>query len=306
MRKFTFLIALVVTFLVFPNISQAEIKEGSFEINPFAGLHIFNSSKDIGNNGVYGIRLGYNITNKLGIEGSFDSAGERAKMFHADILYHFNSNNSLNPFVVAGLGSAHINPEHGSSYNAIMGDIGLGIKYFISENVAFRADIRDIITHDNNLAVTAGLTFSFGGKSPKSVPETPSGSKPKSKDESKSATGKIILEDIHFDYNKANLTRVAFKVLDRNIKLLKENPSIKVQIEGHTCAHGKTDYNTALGERRANAAKEYLVKIGISSDRITIISYGKTKLAMPEIPTPDNKESKEAKTNRRVHFEVIE
>ncbi len=116
----------------------------------------------------------------------------------------------------------------------------------------------------------------------------------------------IILEDVHFDFDKATLTKTAQEILDKNIKALKETPCVtRVQIEGHTCAHGKENYNMALGERRANAVKEYLVKGGISADRMTTISYGETRLAMPEIPTPKNKESKEAKANRRVHFEVI-
>jgi outer membrane protein OmpA-like peptidoglycan-associated protein len=116
---------------------------------------------------------------------------------------------------------------------------------------------------------------------------------------------KIVLEDIHFDFDMATLTKVALDILDSNIKILKENQGVNVQIEGHTCAHGAEDYNMALGERRANAVKEYLANKGIGADRMTTISYGETRLAMPEIPTPKNKDSKEAKTNRRVHFEVI-
>ncbi len=116
---------------------------------------------------------------------------------------------------------------------------------------------------------------------------------------------KIVLEDIHFDFDKAILTKAALDILDSNIKTLKDNPGVNVQIEGHTCAHGPEDYNMALGERRANAVKEYLINKGIDAGRMTTISYGETRLAMPEIPTPKNKNSKEAKANRRVHFEVI-
>ena len=115
---------------------------------------------------------------------------------------------------------------------------------------------------------------------------------------------KIVLEDIYFDFDKATLTKAAKEILARDIATLKENPGVKVQIEGHACAHGTEDYNMALGERRANAVKEYLVKEGISADRVTTISYGETRLAMPETPTSKNKQSKEAKANRRVHFEV--
>lgn len=116
---------------------------------------------------------------------------------------------------------------------------------------------------------------------------------------------KIILEDVHFDFDKATLTKVAKGILDSNIKTLKENPGVAVQIEGHTCAHGAENYNMALAERRAAAVMEYLAKQGIASGRMTTISYGETRLAMPEVPTPENKESSEAKANRRVHFEVI-
>ncbi|MHB8882809.1 MAG: OmpA family protein [Thermodesulfovibrionales bacterium] len=116
---------------------------------------------------------------------------------------------------------------------------------------------------------------------------------------------KVVLEDIHFDFDKATLTAEAQAILKRNVKTLKDNAGIKVQIEGHTCAHGSEGHNAALGERRAFAVQEYLVQQGIAADRLSAISYGETRLAMPETPTAHNKESKEAKTNRRVHFEVI-
>jgi outer membrane protein OmpA-like peptidoglycan-associated protein len=116
---------------------------------------------------------------------------------------------------------------------------------------------------------------------------------------------KIILEDIHFDFDKATLTKVAAAILDSNIKTLKANSGINVQIEGHTCAHGAENYNMALGERRANAVREYLANHDIIAGRMTTISYGETRLAMPETPIQENKESNEAKANRRIHFEVF-
>ncbi len=119
------------------------------------------------------------------------------------------------------------------------------------------------------------------------------------------APAKITLEDIHFDFNKATLTKVATGILDSDVMTLKENQGIKVQIEGHACAHGSEDYNMALGERRANAVKEYFVNKGIAADRLTTISYGKTRPLCVEAPTPKNKNSKCMKDNRRVHFEVI-
>lgn len=335
MRKI--IISVLFACLFLPSVSLAEIKEGSIEINPFAGLHVFEDSKHFERRGVYGLRLGYNITRSVGIEGAFDYVGPRARMLHADLLYHFTPEKRFTPFVAAGVGGAHLSPREKSSYNTLMGNFGFGFKYSLSDHIAFRADARDVITNMQNVSVTAGLVFTFGGKSPKAVPEpaptpapvpAPPPPAPKPKPEPAPAPPapkaevapapapppppvmryepvKIILEDIHFDFDKATLTSVAKEILKRNVQLIKRNPGIQVQIEGHACAHGTDEYNMALSERRANAVKEFLVKDGISPDRLTTISYGETRLAMPEIPTPKNKYSTEAKANRRVHFEVL-
>jgi len=115
-----------------------------------------------------------------------------------------------------------------------------------------------------------------------------------------------VLEDVHFEFDKATLTAEAKAILLRDIAVLKDNPEVKVTVEGHTCAHGTADYNMRLGARRAEAVKEFLVKEGgIDPARMTTISYGKTRQAMPEEPTPTNQNSPDMKANRRVHFEVI-
>lgn len=119
------------------------------------------------------------------------------------------------------------------------------------------------------------------------------------------ARADVTLETIHFDFNKATLTKEALEILARNLKILKEHPELKVQIEGHACAHGAEDQNMVLSQRRADAVKEYFERGGIGSDRLTTISYGETRLALPEIPTPKNKDSKEAIMNRRVQFTAI-
>jgi OOP family OmpA-OmpF porin len=117
----------------------------------------------------------------------------------------------------------------------------------------------------------------------------------------------VILADVHFDFNRATLTDEAKRILRNNSAVLRNNPEVSVHIEGHSCAHGPEDYNLRLSERRANAVKEFMASEGdISLSRMNTISYGETILVMPEDPTPYNKNSKEAKANRRVHFEIIE
>ncbi|MGO9380468.1 MAG: OmpA family protein [Dissulfurispiraceae bacterium] len=120
------------------------------------------------------------------------------------------------------------------------------------------------------------------------------------------AKAEIILKDVHFDFDKATLTDEAMAILKNNIEVIKANPGISISIEGNTCQHGKDDYNMRLGERRADAVKEYLAKEGgIDESRMTTISYGLTRPLCVEKPTHMNKNDECMKSNRRVHFEVI-
>ncbi len=93
-----------------------------------------------------------------------------------------------------------------------------------------------------------------------------------------SDSGKIDgLVTVRFGYDKANLDPAAKKDIATNVAWMKKNPSTKVQVEGHCDARGTIEYNVALGERRANAVKSYMVSMGIKADRLSTISYGKEK-----------------------------
>jgi len=81
-------------------------------------------------------------------------------------------------------------------------------------------------------------------------------------------------EEIHFDFDKYVLTPQAMMVLDDKAAYLREHPEVRVLVEGHCDDRGSNEYNLALGDRRANSAKNYLVKSGVAESRITTISYG--------------------------------
>ena len=81
-------------------------------------------------------------------------------------------------------------------------------------------------------------------------------------------------EEIHFDFDKYVLTPQAMMILDDKAAYLREHPTVRVLVEGHCDARGSNEYNLALGDRRANSAKNYLVKSGVAESRITSISYG--------------------------------
>lgn len=82
------------------------------------------------------------------------------------------------------------------------------------------------------------------------------------------------LKDIYFDFDRADLRPDARETLKVNAQWLKENPASTVQVEGHCDERGTAEYNLALGARRAQAAKDYLVTLGIAEQRISTISYG--------------------------------
>lgn len=109
-----------------------------------------------------------------------------------------------------------------------------------------------------------------------------------------------MLKDVFFAFDRADLSAQAREILSENATFLKNNPKIKVQIEGHCDERGSTSYNLALGERRASSVKNYLTSLGISADRLSTISFGE------EMPVdPRHNEEAWAK-NRRCHMIIQE
>jgi peptidoglycan-associated lipoprotein len=104
------------------------------------------------------------------------------------------------------------------------------------------------------------------------------------------------MRDAYFDYDSADIKPEARTALQKSADFLKNYPNTRVTIEGHCDERGSTEYNLALGQRRANAVKEYLVSLGIPADRLSTTSWGKEK--------PFCTEATEAcyAQNRRGHF----
>jgi len=107
------------------------------------------------------------------------------------------------------------------------------------------------------------------------------------------------LNDIHFAFNDHTLSAEAQTILRKNASWIKNNPSAKIQIEGHCDERGTNEYNMALGERRANSAKNYLIKLGVNESQLSTISYGEEKPL-----DPGHHEEAWAK-NRRGHFTIV-
>jgi len=91
------------------------------------------------------------------------------------------------------------------------------------------------------------------------------------------ATGAAGLQPIYFDFDRSFIRDDARSVMKANAEWLKANPKTKIKIEGNCDERGTREYNQALGQRRAASAKKYLTDLGISAQRISLISYGKEK-----------------------------
>jgi peptidoglycan-associated lipoprotein len=107
-----------------------------------------------------------------------------------------------------------------------------------------------------------------------------------------------LLADIHFDLDRADLRDQDRQALTQNGDVLKRFDFLVVTIEGHCDERGSVEYNLALGERRARAAFDYLVSLGVPAQRLKAVSYGK------EIPVCSESNESCWARNRRAHFAV--
>jgi len=108
------------------------------------------------------------------------------------------------------------------------------------------------------------------------------------------------IEDAYFDYDKASLRPDALKALQADSTelrdILKDYPNYKMTIEGHCDERGSAEYNLALGNKRAEAARDYLVQVGIPAAQFTLVSYGK------ERPVCEDHDEGCWQRNRRIHI----
>ena len=115
----------------------------------------------------------------------------------------------------------------------------------------------------------------------------------------RTAVAPASLQPVHFEYNQALLAAEAREIMKANAEWLKAHPQARVRIEGNCDERGTHEYNQTLGQRRAASAKKYLTDMGVSGQRIMLISYGKEKASCTE--------STEScwKKNRRDDFTVV-
>ena len=103
---------------------------------------------------------------------------------------------------------------------------------------------------------------------------------------------------VYFDFDASELSPESRAALDDNIQLMQKHTAVKVQVQGHADERGATEYNLALGDRRANAVKDYMISSGVAPSRLAVISYGE------EAPIAGESNERAWSQNRRAEFVV--
>ncbi|MGO9380009.1 MAG: outer membrane beta-barrel domain-containing protein [Dissulfurispiraceae bacterium] len=200
MRNNWLLLFAVFAVTLMPLYASAEIKEGSFELSPFAGGLFHDGEENINSTIVIGGRAGYNFTPNIGVEGTVDVSHNNVRhwwnlfsnelkfgipdysvviiQYHADAIYHFMPYQRFVPFVVAGVGGAYFRPNETQNKHELLADVGVGFKYWLTDVTAFRMDVRNV-TYVNvfkqNPEITVGLVLALGGKGKPEAPAPPPG-----------------------------------------------------------------------------------------------------------------------------------
>jgi OmpA-OmpF porin, OOP family len=314
----------------------AEIRSGAVSITPFVGGFTFDGQSHLETAPTYGIRAGYDFTKNLAAEGVFsyvrtDSTGNAGNIkevdvfnYHVDGLYHFMPEKRLVPFVAAGFGGMH-NDSTLEKEDSFALNWGGGIKYFLSDSLALRGDVRHMLAMAsdltrNHLEYTAGISMLFGAKKPAPAPvvapppapvpppappvpeaqpapitEEPLAPIPAA-EPTPEMTKYCVSLGIEFDIDKAEIRTQYHDEVAKVGDFMKKYPTTTALIEGYTDEVGSDDYNMKLSQRRAESVVKYLEdKFGIDKSRLSAKGYGKTK------PIADNATDAGRQKNRRIN-----
>ena len=426
LKKMCSLIGVLLLIFFMAGSAAGENKDGGVTITPYAGKAWFDNDYNLQDNEQWGIAISNNITKNWSVEGALnyiDSSATETVLgnkedvnvyfYHVDGLYHFLPETQFVPFLAAGIGGLAFDRDGTGTDNDYSFNYGAGLKIFLVEQVALRADLRHVLSWDditdpddtyNNFIASLGVGFQFGGEkavlpdgdadgdgvkdsvdkcpdtapgtpvnaigcnadsdadgvfdaddkcpdTPRGIkvdetgcppdsdgdgvadfhdncPNTPAGTPvdasgcplvagaidtdkdgvPDEKDlcagtpvgAAVNQNGCWIIEGLLFDTNKSIIKPQSKAGLDNVINILKQNPDLKLQIQGHTDSTGSMELNNRLSRERAEAVKDYIMKEGIGDDRLTAIGYGPTK------PAASNSTVAGRAQNRRVELQPVE
>ncbi|MDD5321141.1 MAG: OmpA family protein [Methylococcales bacterium] len=250
----------------------------------------------------------------------------------ADVQY-FIDRDTFSPYTVLGLGAMNSSHNSGSG-TGFIGEAGAGATYEVSDNFLVRGDVRYRYNQNFNanlqpgtnefhdMVINLGFVIPFGPKPQPVVAEAPPAPLPvaegcATKDDDNDGVNNCVdkcpntlpgakvsvagcwIVDVKFANDSAVIPPEYFANLDNTAKMIKENPGMPIEIQGHTSKTGGFKYNMKLSERRAMAVKQYLVD-GYDFPNLTTKGYGWTQ----PIDTNDTEEGRA--NNRRVQLQVLD
>ncbi|MBJ6802312.1 OmpA family protein [Geomonas propionica] len=325
MKKYLLLLVLVpaLLFTLLPQ-AHAEIKAESFSVSPFVGGYTFIGKEHLETAPTFGLRAGYNFTRHFGVEAVFDYVPTEGKKnsnighvdaynYHLDMLYHFMPDNKLVPYVAAGYGGQSREARGPFETTRSAFNYGAGVKYFLTEAMALRGDLRHLILRDDgesfhNLEYSVGVDFVFGG-----VKEAPAAVAKQEPPAAQPAPAEPPLEPVpaaeptpghykycvtlhgEFDIDKAAIRQEDKEQIAPVCEFMKQYPTTTAVIEGHTDNVGAPEYNLDLSKRRAQAVVDYMVaNCGIDRSRLEARGFGLAR------PVASNATDEGRQANRRI------
>ncbi|HBG04718.1 MAG: hypothetical protein A2075_12360 [Geobacteraceae bacterium GWC2_58_44] len=327
MKKYLLLMLVPALLLTMLTGADAGVTDGSFSISPYLGGYSFFGEEHLKTRSVIGVRAGYNFTSHFGVEAASGYIRTEEKRgggdvdalnYHLDMLYHFMPEGPLVPYLAAGYGGHWREYPGGRDFSDGAFNYGAGLKYFLTEGMALRGDVRHFVMKDDdetfhNLEYSVGVDFLFGQQKPAVAAvraEQPQEEAPVEVPAAEPAPGHykycITLQG-EFDIDRATIRPENRDEIAQVGEFMKKYPTTTAVIEGHTDNVGAADYNMELSRRRAEAVVDHLVEnYGIDRSRLAARGYGMSR------PIADNATDEGKQLNRRIEaiidcvFEVKE
>jgi OmpA-OmpF porin, OOP family len=315
-------------------LAQAGERAGAVSLSPFIGGYHFDEAQRPTlreNRLVYGVRLGYDLTDSLEAELVGDyvraetfatKADNSVWSYRLDMLYNFMPHSAVVPYIAGGAGGVtyeHSN-ANGGDLSEPTANVGGGVKFFMTDSLALRLDARYLwdFSNDNyrheayhNIEYSAGLTFLFGGNKPAAAAvheEAPAPAPVAQAPEAAPAPLPVpaaeptpghykycVTLPIEFDIDRDIIRPEYHDQVARVGNFMKKYPTTTAVIEGHTDNTGTYNHNMDLSQKRAEAVVNELVQnFGIDRSRLAAKGYGFTR------PVADNSSDAGRQKNRRI------
>lgn len=323
--------------VLWPLAAAAGDEAGHWFFTPFVGGIYPDSKRDTDGNAFdYGAGFGKQLTdswalelyfNRSSLRNKFDDDHTTLSQLNLDVLHIWNRRSTFAPYVQVGAGWLQVS-EHGypnGSYFNAEGGVGAFIKLWEnadgSRSFSLRPDVRARWDHQGtggvvpitrsgdmvDLIYTLGFTLSFGPPVPAPAPvaaaavvAVPVAAAPAAAPPPPPPPADVVLHGVEFATDSATLTAGSKPVLDNVAAELKQNPGMKVELQGHTDSTGSAPHNLELSQRRAEAVRDYLVGAGVPAAQLTARGYGQSQ------PIASNATAEGRAENRRTVMRVLE